>query len=231
MREVEADIWVLTETWVDRAPGLGFNAVFSPPHRTRRSSDEERFVAIWSRYPLEACVSPTPHARGTVAALVHVPGMTISLYGTVIPYGNEPEHLGGRAASPWEVHVEEVARQSSEWRAMRRNHGLPLVLAGDFNQARSGRRGAYGSARARAVLTAAHADVGLRCHTETDFVAAGLLSRSLVDHISTTSELAPVGDAMVWDRRNAAGVVLSDHALVAVDLKRSVADVPACPDC
>jgi len=84
MTAVNADVWVVTETFVDRVPGEGFDVVFSPPHPDRRPNPDARWTAIWSRWPVTALADPAPHRRGSIAAIVSVPMGRPIVYGTVI---------------------------------------------------------------------------------------------------------------------------------------------------
>jgi len=219
LAQVDADIWVLTETFTDRSPVPGFTGVFSPPHPERRPNPDERWTAVWSRWPIEQLDEPAPHRRGTVAARIATPTGPVIVYGTVIAYQHEPTHDDGRPARGWEVHTAEVTRQSAEWQLLRQQHPeTPLVVAGDFNQARSGRPRSYGTTATRAAMTDALSRAGLRCLTEVDLVESGAITqRSHVEHICVSDGLtaAPV---LAWDRVDDNGVSVSDHPTLAVDL-------------
>ena len=216
---MNADIWVLTETFVDRSPGPDFNAVFSPAHLDRRPNPDERWTAIWARWPIKALADPAPHRRGTVAAMITTPLGPLIVYGTVIAYHGERFHDDGRPARAWEVHEVEVHRQVAEWKRLRELHPtVPLVVAGDFNQAREGRRWGYGTQAARQAITDGLADAGLRCLTDVDLVATGAISdRSHVEHICVSNDLTMLGSILAWDRRDGDGRALSDHPTLAAD--------------
>lgn len=217
MAEVAADIWVLTETHVDHRPGVDLHGVHSPAFRERRPY-EERWVGIWSRWPIAALPYPAPHRRGTLAARVKTPYGPMIVYGTVIPYANEPQLDDGTPARKWEAHVAAIERQGDEWRRLRNDHpGVPLIVAGDFNQSRDG-SGYYSSRQGEELLSSWLPDADLRCLTEVDVDAAGLLpGRHLVDHICASSEVAQVGKMHCWPAHDGS-VRLSDHPTVAVDL-------------
>jgi len=217
--EVDADVWVLTETFTDRTPGAEFTGVHCPQHPGRRSDPTERYTGIWSRWPIQSMTDPAAHRRGTVAAFVETPIGAIVVYGTVIAYGNERQHDDGAPAEMWEVHLTEIERQAAEWRRIRTLYpNTPLIVAGDFNQARSGRKGSYGTTRTRQALTDALNNTGLTCHSEGDFVADGTLKRSHVERICTSGALTPAGHLRVWDRSDETGRHLSDHPTLALDL-------------
>ena len=219
LEAVDADIWVLTETFTSRSPGPGFTGVFSPPHAERRPNLDERWTAVWSRWPIEQLDTPAPHRRGTIAARIATPAGPVIVYGTVIAYQHEPMHDDGRPARGWEVHMAEVTRQSAEWQLLRQQHPeTPLVVAGDFNQARSGRPRSYGTTATRAAMTDALSRTGLRCLTEVDLVESGAIThRSHVEHICVSDELT-ASPVLAWDRFDADGVSVSDHPTLAVDL-------------
>jgi endonuclease/exonuclease/phosphatase family metal-dependent hydrolase len=219
MAEVDADIWVLTETHVDHQPTPDHTySAFCPPHDARRPTDE-RWTAIWSKWPLHPIDDPAPHRRGTVAAIVGAPVGPLLVYGTVISWANEPNFDDGREARMWEAHMAEIARQGGEWARLRAMHpGVPMVVAGDFNQDRDG-SGWYGTHAGRSALGTALLDAGLVCVTRFDVVEAGLLeSDHLVDHICVTNDLATNAVVRCWERIDSSGQRLSDHPTVAVDI-------------
>lgn len=216
--EVDADVWVLTETRTTVTPGPELHGVHTPPHPQRRPDEDERWVGIWSRWPIVPTgVEPEP--SGSVSVIVQQPTAPFIVYGTVLPWANEPGDDG--RARMWEVHHAEVVRQAADWRELRARHpGLPLVVAGDFNQDRDG-SGWYGSRRGRDLLTTGLAEAELVCITSEDVVAAGKLTRNhLVDHVAISTDM--LRDRMVevhcWEPRDLDGVALSDHPTVAVDL-------------
>lgn len=219
MAEVDADIWVLTETHLTHAPsGEHRFSAFSPPHPERRPV-HERWTAIWSRWPLTVVEDPPPHRRGTVAAVVEAPEGAVLIYGTVIAWANEPQHDDGTPARQWEVHLAEIERQGREWIRLREAYpDVPLIVAGDFNQDRDG-SGWYGTKATRAALTSALVESGLECLTEMDAVATGLLAaQHLVDHICVPAGMAQSASVLAWETVDRSGQRLSDHPTIAVDL-------------
>lgn len=222
MAEVGADIWVLTECFTNRSPGEGFSGVFSPPHPDRRPDPEERWASVWSRYPLRRMDDPAPYRRGSLAAWVETPSGPLIVYGCVIAYAHEPTHDDGRSAKAWEVHALEVDRQRAEWLRLREVHpNVPLVVAGDFNQGRSGRRWSYGTNATRQAVSEGLGAAGMTCLTEVDLVEAGVISEpSHVEHICATTDLRLVGPVHAWRRTDEEGRPLSDHPTIAVDLAR-----------
>ena len=219
MADVAADIWVLTETHVDYQPtDQHTHVVYCPAHETRRGVDE-RWTAIWSRWPLSQIEDPAPNRRGTVAALAETPTGEIVVYGTVIAWANDPVHNDGQPAKMWEVQAAEITRQGADWQKLRQLHPTtPLIVAGDFNQDRDG-SGWYGTKAVRAALGHALREADLVCVTDQDVVATGLLkSDHLVDHICISSGLTISTPILCWERIDESGQRLSDHPTVAIDI-------------
>lgn len=218
MREVDADIWVLTETHVDHAPSEAHTGVFSPPFPERRPPGE-RWAAIWSRFPIRPIDDPAPHPRGTVAARIETPFGALLVYACVIPWANERTLQDGRRARPWEAHFETIGRIDRELERLRGAHPpVPFALAGDFNQDRDG-SGWYGTDEVRERLTALLARHDLTCRTSADMVASGQLAAThLVDHICVSRALATDFRVLCWEKTTPDGLHLSDHPTVALDL-------------
>ena len=217
MEEVDADIWVLTETTLTHAPPDHPHGVFSPEHPERRPANE-RWVGIWSRWPLVELSAPAAHKRGSLAALCETPLGQIVVYGTVLAWANEPHTDEGTPTKMWEVHLAEIERQGHDWRTIREAHpDVPLVIAGDFNQDRDGSRW-YGTKEARHKLSEQLEASSLTCLTAVDVVAEGMLeAQHLIDHVCSTAHLT-MQELQCWETHDDSGIRLSDHPTVAVDL-------------
>lgn len=218
MAEVAADIWVLTETRASISPGEGYHALHAPPHPARPPDDDERWVSIWSRWPVRPSgVAADP--RGAVSAVVETPHGEMVVYGTVLPWANEKGDDG--QARMWQIHYAQIERQAEDWCTLRELYpDLPLVVAGDFNQDRDG-SGWYGTRRGRDLLTRALDDVDLSCATDEDVVATGKLRAAhLVDHIAICRRWTNEADVRLscWEQTDQDGTHLSDHPTVAIDL-------------
>ena len=169
-----------------------------------------------------------PHRRGTVAADIETPLGRMIVYGCVIAWSHKPTFDDGTPAATWEVHAAEIDRQATEWLWLREHHpDRPLVVAGDFNQGRSGRRWDYGTHALRQQLTDRLDQVGLRSLTDLDLVETGQLVQSHVQHICVSPELRASGRVHAWERTDESGQRLSDHPTLAADLTVSDAVQPA----
>jgi endonuclease/exonuclease/phosphatase family metal-dependent hydrolase len=218
MAAIAADLWVLTETRASISPADGYYDLHSPPHLARRPDADERWVSIWSRWPLQPTSLPSD-PRGAVSAIVGHPEGEMIVFGTVLPWANEKGDDG--QAAMWQVHYEQIEQQAEHWRTLRELHpGVPLIVAGDFNQDRDG-SGWYGTRHGRELLTQALHDADLVCGTEEDVVATGKLREShLVDHIAICRQWADEYEVRLncWEKADEDGTHLSDHPTVAIDL-------------
>ena len=218
MQAVDADVWILTETHVDHGPGDSYQSVHTPAFPERRP-ESERWVGIWSKLPLRAIEKPAPSPRGTVAVVVDAPFGELIVYGCVIPWANEPELTNRDSATMWQAHAETIDQIDDDLRTIEDAHpGVPIVVAGDFNQDRDG-SGWYGTHAVRDQLTEVLARHDLACLTCDDVVASGLLeSQHLIDHICASTSLAQNATMSCWEATDRDDVRLSDHPTVAVDL-------------
>ena len=212
IQAVDADVWVLTESRAAFPVAATHPFVkHAPAHPARRPDPDERWVSIWSRYPLaDAGIEASP--RGTVAALVDSPVGEIAVYGTVVPWSHERAPDG--SLELWAVHEAELERQAAEWLDLGSRYDA-VCVAGDFNQ--SWRTPGYGTHRLRAKHREVVAAAGLRCLTEGVFID-GL---PVIDHVMLTGRWSESRSARIgatWGRRSADGVEMTDHSGVAVDL-------------
>lgn len=218
MADVDAGIWVLTETRASICPAEGYHGVHAPPHPLRRPDPDERWVSIWSRWRLEA-TGLAPDQRGSVSAVIQAPTGPLVVYGTVLPWANDTGDDGTQRM--WQAQYEQIERQGGEWRLLRERYpGLPLVVAGDLNRDRDG-SGWYGTHHGRALLTDAFDRAGLTCVTAEDVVATGKLrEHHLVDHVVICSRWAARSTCTLrcWEHVDRDGTRLSDHPTVAVDV-------------
>jgi hypothetical protein len=219
MALVDADIWILTETHLDHSPGDGYHGVHTPAIPERRPADE-RWVGIWSRYPIRPIAEPPPRARGTLVALVNAPTGDVVIYGCVIAWANELFLTDGSPAKMWRAHEETIRQIDHDLEVIRARYPtLPIIVGGDFNQDRDG-SGWYGTHAVRQQLTDVLDRHGLACVTGFDVVAAGLLhTHHLVDHICVPRSLAEAAAVTCWEITNEEGVRLSDHPTVAIDIR------------
>jgi hypothetical protein len=217
MEAVSADIWVLTETRSSITPGGAYCGIHSPAHLSRRPDADERWVSVWSRWPIQTAnvrVSPW-----SVTGIVHSPFGRLIIHGMVLPYRHEPTNVAGESPV-WAEFSRELSLQAQDWVAVRHQHGgLPLIVVGDFNQNLDGAQW-YGTPATRRQLALGLDVAGLRCLTMDDAVATGRLRRNhLVDHVCVSTDLAPAGEFDCWEPLAEDGKAISDHPGVVARLR------------
>ncbi len=211
LREMDCDVWILTETHDDLHPGPEYTALSTEPRM--RKGPIGRWTTIWSRFPLER-VAVTDGDR-TVSALVRAPFGQLLVFGTVLPWHTD---VGPQQTAPvWSEFYRVVPEQAREWAALRAAYpDASLCVAGDLNMNLGGPH-YYGTAKGRAMLREGIAAAGMRCVTETERVPPGTLAHPNIDHICLSESLAAaahVSDA--WPGTDGDGVRLSDHSGLVV---------------
>jgi endonuclease/exonuclease/phosphatase family metal-dependent hydrolase len=214
LREMDADVWVLTETHDELHPGDGYTAVSTTPRVTGRAG--ARWTTIWSRYAVVQTVAVRDGNR-TVAAIVTAPCGPLLVYGTVMPWhtdiGTSP------AAVNWAEHHRVVPEQAAEWLALRDAHpDAALCVAGDYNMNLGGKHH-YGTKMGREMLRSGLAAAGLVCLTETDRIPPGKLRHPPIDHIAVSARISTPVSIDAWERTDADGVRLSDHSGLVATLQ------------
>jgi endonuclease/exonuclease/phosphatase family metal-dependent hydrolase len=211
VQSVEADIWVLTETHDEFTPGDDFQAV-STVQRPLESADVvpgSRWATIWSRFPIRPVDEPGPDDERTVAAVVDTPEGPVLVCGVVLPWIGDKTRDGVPAV---------MNRLVPYWSELKKTHGAPLVVAGDFNVNLGGPH-YYGANASKDAVRSGLTDLGLEAVTDFERTRSHLPEHGLVDHIAVPSHLASGSSiARLWERHDADGLRLSDHHGVAVDV-------------
>lgn len=215
IHEVNADLWVLTETHsVIALHGYSCLASRSLP---AYHAEGESFATIWSRWPILRSI-PTFDPYFAVCAEIDSPDHPMIVFGTIITYANDPGPDG--KARRWQEHRKSIDLHSTDWRRLREefpNH--PICVAGDFNQSRDG-SGWYEDTESLQKLSTALEQSSLRCVTEIDMRANGLLqTRASIDHICLSQHLAEnVQSIGAWEGTSQDGCRMSDHNGVVVEI-------------
>lgn len=215
IREVDADLWVLTET--NSTITLDGYASLASEGQHGYHSTGENFATIWSRWPICRRL-PTFDAFFTVCAEVNSPAGPMVVFGTIITYAND-RGLNGTARR-WEEHRKSIEAHAADWDRLRKEFPDHLFcVAGDFNQSRD-RSGWYEDAESVKKLTSALDRSSLLCVTEDDMRAKGLLqSRASIDHVCLSQSLATQVVAVgAWEGTTVDGRRMSDHNGIVVDI-------------
>jgi len=225
IREINADIWILTEAHDSIRPGPDYQEASTPPvtgspifHR-----DGEHKTTIWSRWLIVAGVEPSTPIRAA-CPILETPLGRLVVYGTVLPYHGARWPYG--TPRNWDAHYAAIATQGADWSRLRRDYPLDgLCVAGDFNQNRPVRT-TYGTRWGRVLLDLALKESDLVGVTQSDFAIARKLPQDAfdlltdsIDHICLNSLWAEkVTKVGIWPGQTAAGEYLSDHSGVFIDL-------------
>lgn len=216
MHEIDAGLWVLTET--SSAIALdGYASLASEPKPGYHASGES-FAAVWSRWPIRRRVR-TFDPCFSVCAEVDSPAGPMIVFGTIITYAND-RGVSGKARR-WEEHRKSIESHAADWRRLRNEFPNHLFcVAGDFNQSRDG-SGWYEDADSLKMLSLALDGSLLQCVTEVDMRAIGFLrSRASVDHICLSQSLARGVRAVgAWEGTTEDGCRMSDHNGVVIDIE------------
>lgn len=212
MVSVAADVWILTETHEDLAPGVDYNCAASGTP-DRPSHPGERWIAIWSRFPMGEPIPTCDPARTIAVRVMADDGPNLLVYGTVLPWLGSP--WNGHASRGGVAFEKAIAEQEDDWtRLSQENPDCEFILAGDLNQDLSDRH-FYGSRMNRARLRKALLDAGLQAMTAapTDPVSAHSRTRASVDHLCVplTSIRWRHGSSGSWPRTESPPRDLSDH--------------------
>jgi hypothetical protein len=208
-----ADVWVLTETRDSLALSPTHSAVHSDPRPRTRVG--ERWVSLWSRFPLLARVEVRDPSR-TVCALFDAPSGPLLVYGTVMPW--HADRGPDDAAKGWTEQHRVVPEQAAEWKALRDAHpNAALVVAGDFNMSLGGPR-YYGTKLGKQLLEVGLTGAGLACVTRTEDVPVGLLGKPHIDHIAVPAAWSSRSRVVAAWPGTIDGVRLSDHSAIVVEI-------------
>lgn len=222
LKEVAADIWILTET--DQSIAVeGHSRFATMPPSDKGYSASEAYAAIHSRFAMRAV--PDTRFDPQFAVCVEIPESPLGpliVYGSIITYRNDGVTEG--QARVWERHRQAAAGQAADWAELRRRYpSHTLVVAGDFNQALDG-KGAYCDRESTKTLWDGFASAELRCLTATDFVLEEkTATRHSIDHIAISEPALRDHEWIIsaWQGTDRSGVKLSDHNGVAVSLRRA----------
>lgn len=220
MRDIDADVWILTETHANLTPGADYRSV-SSAGSDRKKEVGESWVTIWSRLDVLATPQTVDPAR-TACALVRMGGgRTLLVYGTVLPWlgSSWREH----PATDGKAFVAALDAQRSDWTKIRLEHpDAELCVAGDLNQDLQTRH-YYGSTAGRSALREAVSTSALTCVTAGDRDPVWLMTgekSAAIDHICLSEKLhggAPIAVGG-WPERETPDRTLSDHFGLWADL-------------
>lgn len=212
--QVDADVWVLTETHCELTPGDGYKSIASDVRcspRNKRVDEGSSWVTIWARTALSPRREHVTCGMRTAACTLDTKRGPFWIFGTVLPWYTDRE--AGSVA-------DEAARQKVDWLRLSSRAALPQVpgcVAGDFNVDLGGGPHYYGSRESKAAVQKCLDDAGLTLLTGHQHLTAPDSNFGLIDHIAVSHKIADPGvTRSAWGTLNARGQKLSDHPGVAV---------------
>ena len=213
IQQVNADIWILTETRDVISLGDGWHRLSSFPIPDYHA-EGETLVTIWSKLPIR----PISVSRFTACAEIIAPGIgSLLVYGTVIPWDKDEGFSKQIKTGRWEEHQRQIKVQTSEWEVLSKSYPEHLLcIAGDFNQHR-GSVGSYKDAESVARVTESLALCHLACITQ-EYPENAKLSKPLVDHVCLPIPFAKSSIVTVFPFDENPGERLSDHHAVLVTI-------------
>ena len=214
MAGVDADVWVLTETWTSFSPGTGYKQLAQSQKAADLNRLPERcWVSIWAKSSLVG----TPQAircqpDRMACCRIELPGQKdIVVVGTVLPWSSDELWPGadGFCAS--------LAGQAEEWGSLRGDPSVcTLVVAGDFNQAVPLERW-YGHKKGEEPLNNALQELELLCVTQGKCPLTG---KPRIDHICisrSSLDLKRLPQVGGWAIPSVNGKPVTDHSGVYFD--------------
>ena len=215
IREIDADVWVLTETNAAIALPSDYEPVASASISGYHAAGEN-LSTIWSRWKVLRSI-PTFDPLWAVCAEVDSPLGAMIIYGTVITYANDKGISG--TAKQWEEHRRSIHQHHEDWLRIQKQYPNHLMcIAGDFNQSRD-QSGWYEEKQSVELLSTALHDLSVVCVTEENLQTKGL-SRSTVDHICLSENLQSHQlEVGAWEGTTSENGKMSDHNGMFVDLQ------------
>lgn len=215
--KLEADVWILTETWVATylQPLSGYVvAAQSSQAEDLASAPERCWVSIWVRETITHTPVEIHTQQDRIAGIrIKIPGHPdMVVVGTVLPWNSDKLWPGA------DGFCRAVAVQSSEWTRVRPKHDdCTFLVAGDFNQSLPG-VSRYGSKDGEAALSAALRNHDLFCLTSGNEALTG---KPRIDHIciSRSRLQSPyLPGVSEWVVPVSNGKSITDHIGIAAEL-------------
>jgi hypothetical protein len=131
IQNINADVWVLTETHESIRPGPEY-ACAATRGSDRTQSSGEQWTMIWSRLPILQSLPTCDPIRTVCARIAIQPTRSCNFYGTVLPWRSDRRWLP-KSGGPAFASV--LQEQEADWHRLRRDFPSDgFCVAGDFNQ-------------------------------------------------------------------------------------------------
>lgn len=218
IREIDADILVLTET-SDLIDLSAFG--YANKSNTIKNAYGKYYASIWSKYEIHKRIQTYDEETAVCCEIILPNKKNIVIYGTIITYLLDKGPSGTSKFA--DEHYKEILNHGRDWgNIIKRESPEIFCVAGDFNQPRDGSNWySAHSANKKGVeeLTSQLDKYNLECLTDKDFTESGQLQdRHNVDHICTTKNSINLHSVDVWQGTYGNNKKLSDHNGVYVDI-------------
>lgn len=220
MDEVDADVWILTETRTDFVPTGFRSAAQSGP--VPGLAKNTCWVSIWAKEPLSVLNISIPledPERTACGSIKLTQGLDLVVYGVVLPWHNDPR----RGSRSWARMFKEALTSVQNDREKLRNdcREQMFCLAGDFNQALLDIPNAYGTKDGREALKETLRQTDLVCYTGGDLDPVNSIrpGHANIDHICFNCRPSEIDQitAKAWPG-TISDTRVSDHFGVYVEL-------------
>jgi exonuclease III len=216
MAAIDADVWVLTETWSALSPGNGYHlAAESSSAVDLKAWPDRTWVTLWVKNTHRAQRLPVNAQSDRMACCrIEIPGEhDVVVIGIVLPWGNDELWPGN------DGFCNALSAQSVEWgTACEIQKGCTLVVAGDTNQTLPHVKD-YGSKRCVESLENVLQTLSLKCLSEG---LDSLTGKPRIDHICISQngldQKTPISVGE-WAIPSVNGKPTTDHSGLFVDLK------------
>ena len=219
MAKLDADIWVLTETWFDFGPGAGYSLVAQSSKADDLKAWPDRcWVSVWAKSSSASrsqviCSQPDRMACGRI----EIPGqMDVVVVGTVLPWGNSDKLFPGV-----EGFCAAVDSQAVDWAPQQESpEPCAYLVAGDFNQSLP-YVAPYGYRKGEIAINSVLKKHDLLCLTEKQVLPSG---KPMIDHVCVSQKglkMKSVPNVNIWETPLINEKPITDHVGVFVDLEVS----------
>jgi endonuclease/exonuclease/phosphatase family metal-dependent hydrolase len=212
MAAINADVWVLTETYKGFEPGEGYTCVsISTDASDRDAANDECWVAVWSKTHGKMLTLDRDTERTAGATFLLDDGKVVAVVGTVLPWLADKKDQVVHGAAGF---IKSLELQAQDWERLQTTFCGRWCVAGDFNQDLLPTGHYYGSRIGREVLRSVLAKLRLDCITGgVDDPLSSVKGLATVDHICIGHGLKTIGASRsnVWPKPGELTSDLSDH--------------------
>ncbi len=218
MAEVDADVWVLTETWIDYPPAEGYRLVAQSSGAKDLLYSANAAKRCWVNIWVKSATASTPQVAARqpdrmACSRIHFPGRRdLVVVGTVLPWGSSD------ALWPCtDGYCDALNDQAEDWARLRGgSEPCDFVVAGDFN-VHFTYKASYGRKTERTMSEALTAQ-NLQCLTPGNVPHT---QKAAIDHICVSRRTIQVEGPKIgsWLIPIVHGKAITDHHGVFADIE------------